>query len=173
MNMNNYENHKTSWRFCDVGGGNAKQRRFAKAVKALSYRHVIPAQWLYDIREVTGFCSGTDLHDLFLEVCGEPAPSGNRKISCEALFLSHLGRQALREILSPNSPESPSLEGVTWISKKGQQVIIFKDQSHEGYAIPVNGLVINGDRFIIRDKAMKPRWTPAARVFFKAGGETS
>ena len=39
--------------------------------------HIILAQDLYDLREATGFISGTDLHDLFRELCdGEPSPSG-------------------------------------------------------------------------------------------------
>jgi hypothetical protein len=38
------------------------------------------AQILYDVREITGFVSGSDLHEIFREVCGEPSPSGHVEI---------------------------------------------------------------------------------------------
>lgn len=32
------------------------------------------AQALYDLRQLTGYCSGTDLHDFFREQTGDPSP---------------------------------------------------------------------------------------------------
>ena len=42
---------------------------------------VIQAQVLYDLRETSGFCSGTDLHEFFRAAAGEPSPAGARLIS--------------------------------------------------------------------------------------------
>lgn len=39
------------------------------------------AQDLYDLRDETGLISGTDLHEVFQAVCGEPSPAGMRDIS--------------------------------------------------------------------------------------------
>ena len=44
----------------------------------------IKAQDMYDIREASGICSGTDLHDLFREVLGEPSPSGKKVVDLPA-----------------------------------------------------------------------------------------
>lgn len=43
----------------------------------------IPAQILYDWRSVTGFISGSDLHDAFYGLCGKPSPSGHELIPVE------------------------------------------------------------------------------------------
>jgi hypothetical protein len=37
-------------------------------------------QAIYDLREVTGFVSGSDLHDIFDEALGTPVPSGNDEL---------------------------------------------------------------------------------------------
>ena len=42
------------------------------------------AQVLYDMREVTSMCSGTDLHQFFYDQTGDPSPSGYKSISDEA-----------------------------------------------------------------------------------------
>ena len=42
------------------------------------------AQMLYDYRETTQFCSGTDLHDFFLDQLGEPSPGGRKEVDTEA-----------------------------------------------------------------------------------------
>ena len=47
---------------------------------------VVPAQVLYDLREEIGFCSGTDLHEFFSEVIGEPSPSGYAEIPSQAAY---------------------------------------------------------------------------------------
>lgn len=39
------------------------------------------AQDLYDLREATGFVSGTDLHDAFTELVGEPSPKGKTLVT--------------------------------------------------------------------------------------------
>lgn len=56
----------------------------------------IYAQMLYDLREATGFCSGTDLHDLFRSVCSSPSPSGDLLIVKKRLTWYPLGEDALR-----------------------------------------------------------------------------
>ena len=38
------------------------------------------AQVLYDVREITGFVSGSDLHKIFWDVCENPSPSGYSEI---------------------------------------------------------------------------------------------
>ncbi len=60
--------------------------------------NTVKAQDLYNLREVTGFISGTDLHKLFYDVCDEPSPSGHMEIHVEDLAAFHNGRVAL-EIL--------------------------------------------------------------------------
>lgn len=46
---------------------------------------LIPAQVLYDERERAAAISGSDLHDLFRAVCGDPSPSGRVLISRDRL----------------------------------------------------------------------------------------
>lgn len=41
----------------------------------------IKAQALYDLREMTEFCSGTDLHQFFESQTGDPSPAGNVTVS--------------------------------------------------------------------------------------------
>jgi len=41
------------------------------------------AQILYDLREKYEFCSGTDLHEFFDYVLGEPSPKGIEEINPE------------------------------------------------------------------------------------------
>lgn len=43
------------------------------------------AQFLYDLRELTGFISGNDLHDLFSSVIGNPSPSGRAAIDISSV----------------------------------------------------------------------------------------
>ena len=38
------------------------------------------AQKLYDLREETGFCAGTDLHRFFEEQTGDPSPKGRVEV---------------------------------------------------------------------------------------------
>lgn len=62
----------------------------------------VTAQHLYDLREVTGFVSGEDLHDLFRQVAeGEPSPSGRVEVDMEALAASPVGATALEKLNSP------------------------------------------------------------------------
>ena len=42
------------------------------------------AQDLYDWRDRYGFASGRDLHDFFLEIMGDPSPSGRVDIPLES-----------------------------------------------------------------------------------------
>lgn len=68
------------------------------------------AQALYDLRSVTGFCSGTDLHELFRAVCtGEPSPSGHELVERSRLAEHVIGRRAL-ELLA--APLDEALEGI-------------------------------------------------------------
>jgi hypothetical protein len=55
------------------------------------------AQVLYDVREVTGFVSGSDLHEIFREVCGEPSPSGHVKIN-PAKLPAHVRMELVKEV---------------------------------------------------------------------------
>ena len=41
---------------------------------------MIECQKLYDVRERTSFCSGSDLQEFFLNETGEPSPSGKTLI---------------------------------------------------------------------------------------------
>lgn len=40
----------------------------------------VPAQLLYDWRAVTGFVSGSDLHEIFTKYFGHPSPSGYEQL---------------------------------------------------------------------------------------------
>lgn len=40
------------------------------------YHEAVAAQELYDLREETGYCSGSDLHEWFQKQLGDPSPSG-------------------------------------------------------------------------------------------------
>ena len=62
----------------------------------------IQAQYIYDLRDTTGFISGTDLHDLFREVLdGEPSPAGNAEIPIEKLEATWNGAKALKLLRKP------------------------------------------------------------------------
>ena len=61
----------------------------------------VSAQELYDLRELTGFCSGSDLHDLFLQVVGDPSPKGDVRISAPRLIEFPLGGEAIRRLCAP------------------------------------------------------------------------
>ena len=41
------------------------------------------AQALYDFRTLTGFCSGTDLHEWFADATGDPSPRGSIEVEGE------------------------------------------------------------------------------------------
>ena len=58
----------------------------------------IKAQMLYDLRTMTGFISGDDLHNLFREVLGEPSPSGYMEFEVSALSNARYGEKALAEL---------------------------------------------------------------------------
>jgi hypothetical protein len=56
---------------------------------------MMKAQALYDLRQETEFCSGSDLHEFFMEQLGDPSPSGYRDIDAEAAR-HFVGRQTAR-----------------------------------------------------------------------------
>ena len=64
-------------------------------------RERLAAQDLYDLRTMTGFCSGQDLHALFSEVVGEPSPSGKVQLDHEKMLASPVGRMALTLLDDP------------------------------------------------------------------------
>lgn len=43
-------------------------------------RTIMYAQTLYDLRQLTGFCSGTDLHKFFQRAIGDPSPAGSVEV---------------------------------------------------------------------------------------------
>lgn len=43
----------------------------------------IKIQEMYDFREKSGFCSGSELHEFFTRTLGDPSPSGKKLISVE------------------------------------------------------------------------------------------
>ncbi len=62
---------------------------------------MISAQKMYDLQQITGFCSSTDLHDLFREVTGKPSPSGYTEIDEQSLRQTKLGAKALEMLEYP------------------------------------------------------------------------
>jgi len=64
-------------------------------------RRAMKIQTLYDLRELTGFVSGTDLQDMFHEILGEMSPSGNCEIGAAALASNDVGKEALRLLAAP------------------------------------------------------------------------
>ena len=58
-------------------------------------------QTLYDLRELTGFVSGTDLQDMFYMLVGKMSPSGNDEISAADLSNNDTGKEALRLLSAP------------------------------------------------------------------------
>jgi len=53
------------------------------------------AQMLYDLRSLTGFVSGTELHDMFSRLLGEPSPSGKQVMDIMRLKEDPVGKLAL------------------------------------------------------------------------------
>ena len=45
------------------------------------------AQLFYDLRVLTGYCSGTDLHEFFRQVCGNPSPCGKTVLPTAHLYM--------------------------------------------------------------------------------------
>lgn len=54
------------------------------------------AQLFYDLRALTGYCSGMDLYEFFRTVCGDPSPKGNTVLPMAHLFMP----QEMYEVLS-------------------------------------------------------------------------
>jgi hypothetical protein len=46
----------------------------------MAKRFYLRAQDLYDLRELTGFISGEELHEVFRDLVGDPSPNGRRVI---------------------------------------------------------------------------------------------
>lgn len=79
----------------------------------------ITAQFLYDLRELTGFISGTDLHQLFTKLVGDPAPKGRTPINLQdamqacpklvALLKEKNIAQRVKEYSDISLPASPPL----------------------------------------------------------------
>ena len=65
---------------------------------------MMTCQFLYDLRTVTGFISGSDLHELFQKLVGDPSPSGRVEIDlgkAEELCpeLGQLMAQSINELM--------------------------------------------------------------------------
>jgi hypothetical protein len=43
------------------------------------------AQTLYDLRQLTGYVSGTDLHEFFWQQIGDPSPKGDKEIQLHCI----------------------------------------------------------------------------------------
>lgn len=54
------------------------------------------AQLLYDLRQLTGYCSGTDLHEFFRQHVGDPSPSG--KVEIPDNLIPDDARQLIRNL---------------------------------------------------------------------------
>lgn len=61
----------------------------------------VSLQEIYDLRELTGFISGNDLHDFFRELVDDPSPSGNIEIDEAKLLQTEQGKQVLALLNSP------------------------------------------------------------------------
>lgn len=61
----------------------------------------IQAQMLYNLRMFTGFISGKDLTRLFIDIVGDPSPSGYVEFELENLERSELGKLAFMELNRP------------------------------------------------------------------------
>jgi hypothetical protein len=79
-------------------------RAFHEAQTAVCTEYtVVSAQDLYDLRDLTRFCSGTDLHDLFRQITedGDPSPKGATFLHAGRLLKHALGVEALRRLGAP------------------------------------------------------------------------
>lgn len=78
------------------------------------------AQVLYDLRQLTGYCSGTDLHDFFRQNVGDPSPSGNVEIP--DIVVPDNAKQLIRNLASATeamtaygvSPEAIAQYAIAW-----------------------------------------------------------
>lgn len=98
----------------------------------------IYAQHLYDLREMTGFISGEDLHELFREFMdGEPSPSGYlfvdipdyhwvvREMAAELETLSKLMESI--KAYSPEILDERSLDDLVWFRENLLSVLFVED----------------------------------------------
>lgn len=76
-----------------------EREQVPKSLQGLQFD--LTAQDLYNLRSLTGFCSGTELHALFLTACGDPSPSGRIWINPIELCNSETGRDALELLVGP------------------------------------------------------------------------
>lgn len=61
----------------------------------------VKVQEIYDLRECTGFISGTDLHDFFIELINDPSPSGNGEVSEAEILACNGGDEVLALLNTP------------------------------------------------------------------------
>ena len=61
----------------------------------------VSLQEIYDLRELTGFISGKDLHDFFHKLVGDPSPSGNVEVDEDKLTQTKMGKKVLDLLNSP------------------------------------------------------------------------
>lgn len=60
----------------------------------------VTAQELYNLRAVTGFCSGMELHELFKKLVGEPSPSGRKTFRTYRLATTNSTGQKALDLLN-------------------------------------------------------------------------
>ena len=70
------------------------------------------ARIIYDLREVTGFVSGNDLHEIFDEALGTPVPSGNDELP-KSFPLPAEAEMTVEEYFSPTKNLSFWLAGMS------------------------------------------------------------
>lgn len=79
----------------------------------------ITAQFLYDLRTFTGFISGTELHDLFRQLLGNPSPSGRVNLTLkEAMRLSPALKQLLNTSLRQIAAQAAEYTGAPVASQR-------------------------------------------------------
>ena len=61
----------------------------------------LTAQVIYDLRELTGFVSGQDLHEAFRDLVGDPSPSGRVEVPWGPLAKHWLGKKIFDEVKNP------------------------------------------------------------------------
>lgn len=91
--------------------GSKSVARYATSELLRVIRHeTIRAQILYDVREITGVITETELMELFLEILGVPSPSGYTSVPIKKLVSARNGWKLMRLITSPLQNAAEEIE---------------------------------------------------------------